>query len=48
VTKPGDRVIVVYGSGHLAWLREIIEKTPGYELEPVLPYLEKASDLLSN
>lgn len=47
VTKPGDRVILVYGSGHAAWLNEIIEKTPGYVLEPTLPYLKKAADTLS-
>jgi hypothetical protein len=45
-TKPGDRVILVYGSGHGAWLRTMIEKTQGYELEPVLPYLQKAADAL--
>ncbi|WP_417621150.1 DUF5694 domain-containing protein [Parasphingorhabdus sp.] len=48
VTKPGDRVILVYGSGHRAWLREMIEKTSGYELEPVLPYLQQAADALSD
>ena len=47
VTKPGDRVILLYGSGHAAWLTEIIEKTPGYVLEPTLPYLNKAADALS-
>jgi len=47
VTGPGDRVIVVYGSGHGAWLREIVERTPGYVLEPVMPYLHKATDALS-
>ncbi|WP_417593454.1 DUF5694 domain-containing protein [Parasphingorhabdus sp.] len=46
VTEPGDRVIVVYGSGHGAWLREIVERTPGYVLEPVMPYLHKATDAL--
>lgn len=47
VTKPGDRVILVYGAGHAAWLREIVEKTPGYVLEPALPYLKKAAEVLS-
>ncbi|MEO9634146.1 MAG: DUF5694 domain-containing protein [Parasphingorhabdus sp.] len=47
VTEPGDRVIVVYGSGHGAWLREIVERTPGYVLEPAMPYLHKATDALS-
>lgn len=39
IAEPGDRVVVIYGAGHNAWLRELVEKTPGYELEPVLPYL---------
>ncbi|MEH6662701.1 MAG: DUF5694 domain-containing protein [Parasphingorhabdus sp.] len=47
VTKPGDRVILVYGAGHGAWLREIVERTPGYILEPTMPYLQKAADALS-
>lgn len=47
VTEPGDRVILVYGSGHGAWLREIVERTPGYVLEPAMPYLEKAAETLS-
>ena len=46
-TKPGDRVIVVYGNGHGPWLRTMIEKTQGYELEPVMPYLQKAADELN-
>ena len=44
VTRPGDRVIVVYGSGHGHWLREMIERTPGYVLEPLTPYLERAAE----
>ena len=40
--KPGDRVLVVYGSGHNYWLKEIAEKTSGYELVDVVPYLETA------
>ncbi len=48
VTKPGDRVILVYGAGHGAWLREIVERTPGYILEPTMPYLQKAADALSD
>jgi hypothetical protein len=43
VTKPGDRVVVVYGAGHGAWLRALAEKTNGYELEPVVPYLKRAA-----
>lgn len=47
VTQPGDRVILIFGSGHRAWLREMVEKTQGYELEPVMPYLQQAADALS-
>jgi len=47
VTKPGDRVILVYGAGHGAWLREMVDKTPGYILEPVMPYLKQAVETLS-
>ncbi|MCQ8184373.1 DUF5694 domain-containing protein [Parvularcula maris] len=43
VTRPGDRVVIVYGAGHGAWLRELVEKTDGYELEPVAPYLRRAA-----
>ena len=41
--KPGDRVVVIYGAGHGHWLREMVERTPGYQLEPVNPYLEQAT-----
>ncbi|ATW03611.1 DUF5694 domain-containing protein [Sphingorhabdus sp. YGSMI21] len=47
VTQPGDRVILIFGSGHRAWLREMVEKTQGYELEPVMPYLQQAAGALS-
>ena len=39
VAKPGDRIVVLYGSGHAYWLRHFIEETPGFELEEALPYL---------
>lgn len=35
VAKPGDRIVVVYGSGHTYWLREIARRTPGFK--PVDP-----------
>jgi hypothetical protein len=43
VTKPGDRVVVVYGAGHKHWLDHFADKTPGYELVDVVPYLKKAA-----
>lgn len=42
VAKPGDRVLVVYGSGHGFWLRHFAGLTPGYRNVNVLPYLAKA------
>lgn len=38
-TEPGDRVLVIYGSGHAYWLRHFAEETPGYRLVEALPYL---------
>ena len=42
VAKPGDRVLVVYGSGHGFWLRHFASLTPGYRNVDVRPYLTKA------
>jgi hypothetical protein len=30
VTKPGDRVVVVYGAGHKYWLELLADETPGF------------------
>jgi len=30
--SPGDRVLVVYGAGHLGWLQQMAEDDPGVEL----------------
>lgn len=32
VTRPGDRVLVVYGAGHLYWLKHFARETPGFAL----------------
>ena len=45
VTHPGDRVVVIFGSGHGPWLREMIRRTSGFELEPAEPYLRAAAAL---
>lgn len=37
--RPGDRVLVFYGAGHLPLLRQCVTETPGYELVDPLPYL---------
>lgn len=41
--KPGDRVLVVYGSGHNYWLRHFANETPGYRSVDPLPYLKQAT-----
>ncbi len=40
-TETGDRVIVLFGSGHAYWLRHFAESTPGYSLVEPVPYLLK-------
>ena len=41
VAKPGDKLLVVYGSGHGFWLRHFAKTTPGYRnVDPTL-YLRK-------
>lgn len=32
VTSPDDRVLVVYGAGHLGWLRQMVQDDPGVRL----------------
>jgi hypothetical protein len=41
VTKPGDRVIVVFGAGHKFWLDHLADKTPGYERVDPATYLRR-------
>lgn len=40
ISQPGDRVIVLFGSGHAYWLRHFAEETPGFRLVEPLPYLD--------
>ena len=42
VAKPGDRILVVYGSGHNYWLRHFAKETPGYVSVDPVPYLKNA------
>ena len=42
IAKPGDRVLVVYGSGHKHWLEHFAIETPGYVSVDPIPYLENA------
>lgn len=39
LAEPGDRIVVVYGSGHNYWLRHFAEHTPGFELVEPNDYL---------
>lgn len=40
VTRPGDRVLVVYGAGHKEWLSRLASDTAGYELVEASAYLK--------
>lgn len=44
VTEPGDRVVVVFGSGHNYWLRHFVEETPGYVLVEPNDFLAAATE----
>lgn len=46
VAEPGDRILVVYGSGHNYWLRHFASETPGYVSVDPIPYLKKADAAL--
>jgi hypothetical protein len=43
IARPGDRVLVIAGSGHATWLRHFVRHMPGYALVEALPYIEKAA-----
>jgi len=40
VTKPGDRVIVVFGAGHKFWLEHLAEHTPGFKVVDPVDFLQ--------
>jgi hypothetical protein len=40
VAKPGDKILVLFGSGHNYWLRHFVNLMPGYKLVDVVPYLK--------
>jgi len=42
-SKSGDRVLVVFGSGHGYWLRHFARETPGYLNVDPMPYLKRAA-----
>jgi hypothetical protein len=39
VAEPGDRILVIYGSGHSYWLRHFARETPGFTNVDPVPYL---------
>jgi Family of unknown function (DUF5694) len=41
LAKPGDRIVVFYGSGHAFLLRQCVTETPGFELVEPNAYLPK-------
>ncbi len=41
--EAGDRILVVYGSGHNYWLRHFAASTPGFRNVDPLPYLKAAA-----
>jgi Family of unknown function (DUF5694) len=41
--EPGDRILVVYGSGHNYWLRHFAGSTAGFRNVDPLPYLKAAA-----
>lgn len=42
IAKRGDRVLVVYGAGHVYWLRHFASHTPAYKFVDPQPYLLRA------
>ncbi|PYK58894.1 MAG: hypothetical protein DME43_10165 [Verrucomicrobia bacterium] len=40
IAQPGDRILVVFGSGHAFWLRHFIQNTPGFQLIEPRDYLQ--------
>lgn len=43
IAEPGDRILVVYGSGHNYWLRHFARETPGFASVDPTPYLAQAA-----
>ncbi|NWG91031.1 MAG: hypothetical protein HXY21_00780 [Parvularculaceae bacterium] len=40
VTKPGDRVVLVFGAGHKFWLDHLVDETPGFARVDPIEYLQ--------
>ena len=43
VAQPGERALVIVGSGHKFWLDQLADHTPAYESVSPVPYLEMAA-----
>lgn len=43
IAEPGDRIVVIFGSGHNYWLRHLVTETPGYELVEPNDFLAAAT-----
>ena len=43
ITEPGDRVLVLVGSGHAYWLNDLAAHTPGFRRVDPLPWLRSAN-----
>lgn len=43
IAEPGDRVLVLAGSGHATWLKHFVRRMPGYTLVDALPYVKAAA-----
>lgn len=43
IAQPGDRVLVLVGSGHRYWLTHFAENVPGYRSIDPRPYLQEAA-----
>lgn len=39
IAKPGDKVVVLFGSGHAFWLRHFVQNTPGFTLVEATDFL---------
>ena len=44
IAEPGDRVLIVVGSGHRYWLDRFASETPGFTSVDPRPWLEQADD----
>ena len=44
IAEPGDRVLVLAGSGHATWLKHFVQRMPGYTLVEAFPYIEQAAE----